>query len=592
MIRSLTCAALLLAAGVAASQNPVTASLSVDRVAVGERFDVMIEANGAEVSDPDIASALKDTGIQTGPPSVGSRTQIASINGRTSKVDSKSWRYPARATKEGTITIPRIPVKVDGQDLFTLPMQIRVTQAGVASPQGNGANNGGAIGVEKLAFVESSVDKPSPYQGEAVTLSLRIYAANDYGVQIVGPRTMPMPDTQGFYSGPQQQSNKTETKNGINYRVMQITLTLYPTVAGALTIQPWSWQGEVNYRDNQFMRPRAVARDFQAPAISMNVLPLPDRPAEFSGAVGKYRVKGALSSEKLVQGVPVTWTITVTGEGNSDAIGAPTIPAMSWAHVSGPEIDVQQQANSQEATKIFRYTMTPLERGEQVLPSISFVYFAPILKNYKAETTQEMKLTVAASPDAAALVTAGGSRADARSSVEVLNEGLLPILDTPAAPLRPSVATMSLAWTAALGGLVVPPVLYAVFLMLLRQQRRLAGDVRYARRHFALSRYKAGMESLSTDDPGEALYHALTGYLSDTYNTVEAGLTSQDAQELLGAKGAAPEVINAVVSVLRACERARYAGGKLSLEEVSALEAAAEMAVERMQAGQRKGGRA
>ena len=190
-----------------------------------------------------------------------------------------------------------------------------------------------------------------------------------------------------------------------------------------------------------------------------------------------------------------------------------------------------------------------------------------------------------------ALVTAGGSRADARSSVELLNEGLLPILDTPTASLRPSVATKSLAWTAALGSLIVPPILYGIFLLLLRHRRRLTGDVRYARLHFALSRYRGNMERLScTEDPGEALYRALAGYLSDTYNTVEAGLTSQDARELLLTKGTPTEAINTVVSVLRACERARYSGGKLSPEEVEALSAATELAVGQLQSGQRKGG--
>jgi hypothetical protein len=591
-MRRLLCAAILLFAGFADAQSPVNASVSADRAAVSETFYIEVSGQGGEVSEPDMQAVLKDTGIQTGRPTQRMQTNIANINGRVTTEASKTWRYPARATKEGTITIPRIPVVVDGQERFTLPMQIRVSQAAVAGPQDNGAGNGGqTLKAEQLAFIESSVDKVSPYQGEAVTLSLRIYAANDYGVQIVGPRTMPMPETQGFYSGPQQQSNRMETRNGISYRVMEITVMIYPTVSGALTIKAWSWKGEATWRGNQFMRPQAEERDFLAPAIPINVLPLPDRPDDFSGAVGKYRVKGVLGAEKLVQGVPVTLTVTVTGEGNPDAIGAPKIPAISWAHVSGPEIDLQQPANAQEASKVFRYTLTPLEIGEQVLPPVNFVYFAPVLKNYKTETTPETKVAITASPDAMALVTAGGSRADARSSVELLNEGLLPILDTPTASLRPSVATKSLAWTAALGALIVPPILYGIFLLLLRHRRRLTGDVRYARLHFALSRYRGNMERLScTEDPGEALYRALAGYLSDTYNTVEAGLTSQDARELLLTKGTPTEAINTVVSVLRACERARYSGGKLSPEEVEALSAATELAVGQLQSGQRKGG--
>jgi hypothetical protein len=335
-----------------------------------------------------------------------------------------------------------------------------------------------------------------------------------------------------------------------------------------------------------------MARDFLAPAIPLKVQPLPDRPADFSGAVGKYRIKSALGTEKLIQGVPVAWTVTVSGEGNPDAIGAPKIPAISWAHLSGPEIEIQTSANTAEKIKTFTYTLTPLEIGEQILPSLNFVYFAPILKNYKTETTAELKLAIAASPDATALVTAGGSHADARSSVEVLNEGLLPIIDKPTASLHPSIAAMSLAWTAALGGLAVPQILYGVFLLFLRHRRRLTGDVRYARRHFALSRYRGNIQRISGEDPGEALYRALAGYLSDMYNTVEAGLTSQDAEEILAANGVSPEVSNAVISVLRSCERARYSDEELSPEELATLVAATELAVKQIQQGKRKGGRA
>ena len=592
-MRLFSYAVLIMAALGAEAQAPVSASLSTDRAAVGETFEIAIEANGKDVSEPDLASALKDTGIQAGRPSVGMSTQVVSINGRMSTIASKSWRFPARATQEGTITIPRIAMTVDGQQRFTLPMQIRITQAAVQASPGGGGEGGGSqtMTVEKLAFVESSVDKTGPYQGEAVTLSLRIYAALDYGVQIIGPRTMPMPETQGFYAGPQEQANKTETRNGINYRVMEIKMVLYPTVADSLTIQPWSWQGEVNFRDGQFMRPRAITRDFLAPAIAVNVQPLPDRPEDFTGAVGKYRVKGALSSDKLLQGVPVVWTISVTGEGNPDAVGAPKIPAMTWAHVAGPEIDVQAGQGGQESVKVFRYTLTPLESGEQVVPAVKYVYFAPMLKNYKTESTQETKVSVTASPDAMKLVTAGGSRADARSSVELLNKGLLPIFDKPSHSLRPSPTFRSLTFGAGAVTLAFPPFAYLIFVAVLRHRRRLQADVRYARRHFALSRYRENMKRLSGDDPGETLYRAVAGYLSDLYNTVEAGLTSQDAAELLHEKGACQEVVDAVVSVLRACERVRYTGGRLTADEVDALAAAAELAVSRLQSGQRKGER-
>jgi hypothetical protein len=87
------------------------------------------------------------------------------------------------------------------------------------------------------------------------------------------------------------------------------------------------------------------------------------------------------------------------------------------------------------------------------------------------------------------------------------------------------------------------------------------------------------------------LFHALTGYLADRFNVSEAGMTSSDARRLLESRINDAELIDGVVKVLRTCERSRYGGGELGVEEVQALFRGAESILERLEAGFGKGGR-
>lgn len=561
----------------ASAQVPVSAMLSHEQVAVGENFVLEIRAEGASVSDPEVAP-LEDAGVVLGVPSLGSSTSVSIINGRTSMVQTKTWRYPARATREGRLNIPRIKIVVDGQEYFTQPMALSVSKTAVSpsSPQSRGGD--GTITLEQMAFAEASTDKTDVFQGEPVTLVLRIFELDDFNVTLRFPQNIPLPDTQGFYSGPQATAKRRERRGAFSYKVTEISQTLYPTVSGVLTVGAWQWQGELLWTDAGRFRPGNAIRDFLTTPISVTVKPLPDRPANFSGAVGKYRLKSEFPQGTLTQGVPVRWTLTVSGEGNPDAVGAPAMPSVPWAHLSGPETEIQQAPGQTDSAKVFHYTLTPLEAGEHELPAVAYTYFAPVIKGYKTENSPARMVTVAAVQGGAQLVTAGGLREAERGAVRQLTDELLPII----ADIQAGAGKgwlLRIAETVLIPLLLLPPAAYALFWRIMRHRRKLREDSRYARRHQALSRARALLhEARGNGEPLEKIQQALTGFVADMLNVSPAGITAADAGELLERNGCPAETRDMLVSILRNCERARYAGKTLSEQEVCALaDAAAQM---------------
>ncbi len=565
-------AALLSALAARAQQSPVSASLSAEKVAVGEVFLLTLQASGGDVRNPDV-TPVTDTGLFLDAPEVSSASSFTIVNGRSTSSQKRTWRYRGWAEKEGTYRIPPVKMVVDGREYLTQPLTIEVVKS-VSDGRQAGARDGG-LSIEEMAMVEARTDKNEIFQGEAVTLLLRVLIldAGNFSVDLRSAQNLPLPETPGFYSGPQNTRQMQEKRGGLSYRVTEISQVLYPTTTGALTIGAWRWQGQVVWSDG--WRPGSAARAFATPEIPVTVKPLPAPPDGFSGAVGKYRVAAEFPSGILAQGVPAQWVISVTGEGNPDSVGAPTLPSIPWAHVAGPEVETAQDNQSAEnTTKQFRYAVTPLEPGEHELPEVRYVFFAPVLKNYKTESVPARKVTVAVSAQGSQeLVTAGGAREEQRSVVLPVSDEPLPLIED--AGLEERASGGLLAWLAAL----LPLPLYGGLWGWLHRRRRMGTDIPYARRQNALKRARKALGTAGGDS-AEPVQLALAGFVADLVNVNAAGLTASDVADLLGGRGCDLALVKETTDILRACERARYAGRAPAPGEVAALKERADALLE------------
>ena len=569
---------LLFAATGAFAQSPVTADISSQQVAVNEIFSITINANGSDVKEPDM-QAVADAGFLLGNPRQQFSTNMRSINGRTTVVQSRTWSYGISIGKEGTFTIPRISVTVDGKEYFTQPLTITVSNK---IDLGSRSSDAADTTIDDLAFVRAITNKTVVYQGEPILLRLRLYMLDQFYVSVETSRTLPMPETEGFYSNQQWKQNLTEQYQGRTYRITEINQVLYPAMPGDLTIGAWQWQGRVNWLDGR-RRQQTTARMFNTNPIKISVQPLPPQPPDFSGAVGKFSMQAHLSEDKLMQGKPVRLIVTISGEGNPNTIGTPEMPELSWAHISDPETETRQQDDNINITKMFSYLVTPLEAGEQVIPPVEFTFFAPILKNYKTDRSNEIKVTVQPSSESDKFVAIGGSAEEERRRIDVFDDDMLPIItDEQAIAMQMKKSSDRLGFMT-----LASPLLWALILVItyiaLQQRRRLSQDHGYARRYYAKTAcLKVLTEATRTEDPTETLYRAITTFVGDMLNINGAGLTSSEIEALLQERNVNDEVVSAVSRTMKACERARYAGRSSTPEEIEALCSAARDIVEQL----------
>jgi len=110
---------LLLITSPAQADVTVMATVDRNRVAVGETFELTIEATGTD-RRPVLHFPTVEGLLFAGPSFL---SNVSNVNGQLSK--SMSLVYTARATRAGALEIPSIEVKVAGQQFRTEPIRIR-----------------------------------------------------------------------------------------------------------------------------------------------------------------------------------------------------------------------------------------------------------------------------------------------------------------------------------------------------------------------------------------------------------------------------------------------------------------------------------
>ncbi|MFM1919737.1 MAG: hypothetical protein RLZZ303_1371 [Candidatus Hydrogenedentota bacterium] len=591
-------AALLLVS--TAVQAAVTATPDRRSAGVKEAFYIIVRAEGTRIGEPVLPHA-DGLVIQRRPVSTRQQTSVNFINGRVQQNNVREWHYEAWGTQKGDLEVPPIKVVIDGQEEFSKPFTMQISDTPAVQQPTPGARpqlrpeppsrpqpaqeSRPPVGVDDLLILKCEVSSSEVYEGEAVNLVVTFARLEDPGVIVRGDQgnSIVLPTVEGFYESEIKRDERVETINGYPYVVTTFSRPMFATRPGDAVLPSVTWTGRVTAPSS--LGPRSYRIERVTEPITIKVKPLPPRPPEFSGAVGRFNVSAELEPGEVEQGEPKVFTVTIAGSGNVDAIAKPTLPPMDWCHVGEPEASVSALAGPLEFEKKFAYTLTPVQGDRQVIPELKFTYFAPDIGSYKTLATRPIEVDVKIAKDEGQLVAVGGSNAQARSTVEVLNTDIEPLL-----PAEGSLAPAGSHLPLNTIGFGAPPLVFLAGLLWIRRSRRLATDVGYARGLRARTRSEKLLKAAaSSKDPGEALFKALTGFVGDKLNLADAGLTSQDVRDVMVKGGFGDSLVEEYVKVLRTCERYRYAGQAMTPVEVAALTESAYSALDHLERETRGG---
>lgn len=550
------------------------------RVEAGENFRVSFKVTTQDVDD--FRSGLHSTDVVEviAGPYTSSESSFQMVNGHTSSSSSITYTYTLYAAKSGVYNIPAAHARVGGKQISSSPAKVTV----VGSAQGRGNNSpkmheddnyqphmraaGSAISGRDL-FIKVSANKKKVYEQEPILLTYKVYTLVDL-TQLEGK----MPELTGFHTQeiplPQQKSFHIERVNGKPYRTVTWSqYVMYPQMTGKMEIPSITFKGIV-VQQNRSVDPFEaffnggsgyveVKRNIVAPSIKIDVLPLPQKPAKFSGGVGKFNISAQLNKNELKAGDPLSLRIVVGGIGNLKLIKQPVVNfPKDWDKYDPKVTDkTKLTSNGLEGNMIYDILAVPRNQGHYTIPPVELTYYDTSLNQYKTIKTQSFEIEVA---------KGDGSRS---SVVDYSKDQPKDIKDIKKGDAElHSVDNFFFGSVGYLMSLLIPFVAFVALLVIFRKRAidnadlvkmkgKKANKIATKRLRQANKLMLAGKSNEFYDE----VLRALWGYVGDKLNMPAEKLSRENISEKLQSHNVDDNTISKFLSAIDDCEMMRFAPG-------------------------------
>ena len=559
-------------------------------VSVGEQFRLSYTVNTQDVSDFRAGNIPEELDVLIGP-NRSMQSSYQMINGHTSSTSSITYTYIVCATKNGTFTISPAHVVVNGKSIASNSLTIKVSgtaQSGSSSRQRQNDDDGGemrdagsAISGSDL-FIKVSANKKRVHEQEPILLTYKVYTLVSL-TQLRGD----MPDLKSFYSQevdlPQQKSFSVERVNGRPYRTCTWSqYVMFPQMTGKLQIPSITFEGIV-VQQNRNVDPFEaffnggsgyieVKKKIVAPSIEIQVDPLPERPANFSGGVGQFNISAQLDKTSTKANDPVSLRIIVSGVGNLKLIKQPVINIPKDFDMYDPKITDQTKLtnNGLEGSKIYDFLIVPRHQGKYEIPPVEFTYFDTTTGSYKTARSESFTLDVAKGSGAEAVNDFTG-----QAGLQELNKDIRYIKTGDAR--QKGLDNFFFGSVAYWATLIVLALIFISLFIVFRQRAIDNANVTKMRgkkaNKVATKRLKKAALLMAENKPGEfydEVLRALWGYVGDKMNIPVEQLSHDNISQRLSERQVDAEVISQFIEALDECEFERYAPGdpKGNMEKV------------------------
>ena len=549
-------------------------------MATGEQFRLTYTVNTQDVSDFRAGDIPEELEVLIGP-NRSMQSSYQMINGHTSSSSSITYTYIVRATKNGSYTIPPAHVVVGGKSIASNTLTVKVTGSGAVGSSGSSRQQsnegeirdaGSQISGSDL-FIKVSANKKRVHEQEPILLTYKVYT-------LVGLTSLrgDMPDLKSFYTQevdlPQQKSFTIETFNGRPYKTTTWSqYVMFPQMTGKLEIPSITFEGIVVQQNRNIDPFEAffnggsgyieVKKKIQAPGIDIQVDPLPQRPANFSGGVGKFNISAQFDKTEIKANDPVSMRVIVSGTGNLKLIKQPVVNFPKDFDKYEPKITDKTKltSNGIEGSMIYDILVVPRHQGKYEIPPVEFTYFDTSENAYKTIKTESFTLDVAKGSGAGTVndFTGQTDLQELTKDIRYIKTG-----DTRQHSLDDFFFGSTGYWIS----LTVLALLFISLFIIFRQRAIDNANVTKMRgkkaNKVAAKRLKKAARLMSDNKPSEfydEVLRALWGYVGDKLNIPVEQLSHDNISQRLSERSVGEDTVNQFIGALDECEFERYAPG-------------------------------
>lgn len=302
---------------------------------------------------------------------------------------------------------------------------------------------------QQSAFVEVVAPRTECFQAETLELQLRIGVETRFlaeNLVPLFPRALDLPlqvELPWFDAGPEGTQPEAaeaplpgsgasfalnqdlararragaETRDGRSFELFELERRYRVERSGPLVLTPPSLRLAFATRfEDDFIRGRRaldrreVLLAGSAPTLVVHPLPTTDRPLDFSGAVGDFRVRASAEPRDLVLGQSLRLTLTIEGRGNLESFDRPPLGDLDGFRVGGA---LEERGRER---RLLTVDLTPRDESVARVPALHFSYFDPEAARYRTLETQPISILVRPAPVPPPVETVPEATEDAAST--------------------------------------------------------------------------------------------------------------------------------------------------------------------------------
>lgn len=554
---------------VSLSMAQVSFNVGPNVVAINEyvQFQVIVEGKGSEL--PHFPQGFEGADFSLARSSPDRQSSMTIVNGQVSQ--KMVYTYLLKPNRKGKVQIPAQTIRIKGKDYKSRAYALEVgdekrsvgrQQSRRSDPFENFFGRSDRRRQQRNAnaeiFVEAEVPKTSYYLGEPIPFSVKIYRTP--GVEITNSgSSMDLPKFDNFWSE-EIETNQEIKRVRRDDKVLEAILVdkrqLFASKSGALTIPPANFQLTVALSRGFFADWQTVNRSTKPLKIDIKPLPASGKPADFSGAVGSFRVVGELDKSKIALGESASLKVEVIGKGNFNALSELSLPELGHQfEIFDGGAPVVEKSGGVPSKKTWVFALVPKREGKFDIALPQFSYFDLKTKTYKKTEVKTFPLEVEGGEGLVASGPVGGERSPLMAS-----QNLNYIMQGPLGPVDMSQKLRSprpLFWVIG-GFLLLNLMLFAG-----RKIRgQMLGSAAQSRPKLALKHCLKTLDQLGSEQDHEAFHAGLAGaifaYFGDKWGRAAQGISLEDVQDFFNRKALDKTLTQSLVDVVETCEQARF----------------------------------
>ena len=532
------------------------------RVAVGEQFQLRYVVNTTDVKNFRIGNVPDAFEVLMGP-STSTQQSFSFVNGHTSQQSSVTYTYVLMANKNGTYIIPSAKATVAGNNAVS--SAIKITVSGQAQ-QGGGQHQQQSRRVDRAGarisgndlFLRVTANKQKVYEQEPILLTYKVYTR----VELTALEGK-MPDLKGFHTQeiplPQQKTFHQESVNGRVYNcVTWSQYVMFPQMSGKLTIPSLTFNGIVMQQNPNVDPFEAffnggsgyieVKKSISAPSVDIEVLPLPAKPADFSGGVGHFSITSSLDKKEVKAGEPVNVRMKLLKQ--------PELAVPKDFEKYDAKITDKTKLTTDGVTgsMIYDILIVPRNKGSYTLPATKFVYFDTQTHQYKTLTTQPLKIEVEQG--------SGNGNVNVNYNDNDIHDLML------GENQKQNISDTFFGTTTHLGIIAGIVAAFIALCVVFRKRAMAISDVVAMRgkkaNKVAMKRLRKAHKLMMKNEPADfydEVLRALWNYVSDKLTMPVEQLSKENITEKMQQKDIQQDTITSFIEAIDECEYARYAPG-------------------------------